>query len=1117
MAFKPLKTASKHKVQDGDTLKSIAAKAGVTVEQLGLFNWGTAKPKEMARAMVEVVGARPGPDGKVRFSSSDATRGTGEVALPEKFAKEGLATATAHTLTVRRERPMPAVSIQTLDKWFVPGEVGKDGEICSIAYSLEGIKERADKVMLEVHASNYCSSTVDAKGKVSYTPISGPLPLYKEEMKAEASDPEDDETHEVRSWSGQCTVGSGMLKAEGDDKRYVNVAFSPYTVLLRLYKSGGDKEATLLLSDFWPRWDEKTGALQADSLTVKWEVKKTSKLKHGQLIVVNREDKPVFRTALKAADLGEGEHQYAWDGALADGTKVKAADMPYRVQIQAHTDMDEDTGLALAAMHTEVRLFVHKETGKNKPEEAYKDPSSLRLTLAPWTPKEPAEGDGDKWVQFKMAEAGYHPGPVTGSIGAHSKKALEELQRSLPGNAAAPYARLSVTGAVDADTKAAVGRLSRDQRPIFGEPSAGAAPTAMSRLSAAGRLKENLHSDGVAIWVDDRNAYTEPNPGRPYLGSKMFMDDYHGGMSIGDGKVAKDKDAIPRPWIPLMVDLPLLSRDGAKSGLQSDDTVLNRASQGALGPLRVDWAVEELPPDESAVDTGHSGYQPDRTRSRKWISEAQKGKEATSEGKKYPNCPQSHGGIRPADLTTYAKVAFGHGDDDKLEPWVAEFDSATKAVCTIVHDAVGQPKDKLYATHRGRAGVYFHPSRIAGDGYRVQARVSFDKLPSPLSDFPNLKVLKKRYPKLPGAHSSPLRIWRRTSYRGYIAWCPPGDSHWPGHRTPCADYYRGAFLHFIDEPGPSAGASYVYNLAGIVSQAEYSRAVTANVTDAQYATLTITLDLQHVWPYCGEPHFGIPQGGPGTDINNFYNRVLNPMFSATWRRYRKDLLHLLLKKVEDNIGRFRGHLLVEFKSSPELWVEEYQCSDPGCPAKRAEVITGCTSAAQLLLNSPCPTGAAGHTMVRCTPRRGRRYSSIPLPAVGVSMGATWLFTTGGPDVWAHELGHHRHLEHAQANPGSTGSATNHPLGRSVKVAGVWHRCGAAPGAKADQHDTVVNPNIVGVAANDPIHPDKDRCWDRNCVMSYTHGEPLFFCGKCLMKNRGWKVEDLPNPAGNVKD
>lgn len=1113
MGFKPRKEADKHKVADGDTLESIAAKAGVSEEELTSFNWGTKEDKEISRAMVEVVGCQKvDTDGEtILFSGTDASRGTGEVLLPKKYEKSGLATTQTHVLTIKKPKPMPAVSILKLDKWFIPGPADKGGEACRIDYALEGIKERADKVCMEVYASNYCSASVDNKGIATYTAIKDAEPVYEEDLAADKCKPRS--SHDIKEWTGKSTAKSGMLKPAAGKDRYLNVAFSPYTVHLRFYKSGGDKEALLRLYDFWPQWDEG-GVIKPAALKVRWKVEKCSKLKHGQLLVFDKTDKVVFRLGLKKDVLSEGEQSYSWDGKLTDGTFIKREQMPYRVQIQAHTDMDEDDGVALAAMHTEVRLFVHKDTGKNLIKEAYKDPNSLELGLAPFVPKEPEEGDEIKWYQHKLAEGGFHPGPIDGDHGRLTRRALREFQRSNPANTAAPFARLQASGTRNNPSKDALKRLNAETRPIFGDP---ANQNDLSNVDGASRLTKNDHAQGLILWVDDRHCYTEANPGRPFLDSMMFMDDYHGGMSEGDGVVAKNKDAMARPWIPVQADLPLRPRDGSNDGLASEDKKVDDVTRGAIGPLRLDWRVEEWGEDLSVIDQGHANYDTSTIRSSKWVDEATKADEATFEGKKHRNCPEdgNKGGVRPADMSTYQEKAFGH-DKLNLDPWVAKNDPATKGICTIVHDDQGQDADKLFDTHVGRAGVFLYPSRVGGDGYRFSAKVRFDKPPAGLNLFPNFEVLERRYAKLPKAHTCKMRVWHKTSYRGYAAWCPAADTHWPAHKDPCAEFYEAAFLKFVDEPGPNPAAAYVYNIGGNVSAAEYRTCVTTNVTHADFTGLTIAFKLDRVWPYCDEPHLGIPQGGPGTDLGNFRSRVVNGIFTPTWRSYRKDLLHLLLSKIERNTGRLRGHLLVEFKSSQALTIEEYRCSEAACPAKRSEVTTNC-AAGDLLVGSACPQAGCAGTMIRHTPPRTRNWNSIPLPAVGVSMGATWLFTSGGPDVWAHELGHHRHLEHAQANPDTNGTAHPHNLGRSVWHGGAWHRCGAAPGAKANQHDSVPNPSWSWVAALDPIHPDKDRCWDRNCIMSYTHGEVLYFCGKCLMKNRGWAVEGLPNPGGAVHD
>jgi len=46
-------------------------------------------------------------------------------------------------------------------------------------------------------------------------------------------------------------------------------------------------------------------------------------------------------------------------------------------------------------------------------------------------------------------------------------------------------------------------------------------------------------------------------------------------------------------------------------------------------------------------------------------------------------------------------------------------------------------------------------------------------------------------------------------------------------------------------------------------------------------------------------------------------------------------------------------------------------------------------------------------------------------------------------------------------------------------------------------------------------------WDRYCIMSYASsqypGGTEYFCGKCLLRNRGWKVQGLGYPGANYSE
>jgi len=110
-------------------------------------------------------------------------------------------------------------------------------------------------------------------------------------------------------------------------------------------------------------------------------------------------------------------------------------------------------------------------------------------------------------------------------------------------------------------------------------------------------------------------------------------------------------------------------------------------------------------------------------------------------------------------------------------------------------------------------------------------------------------------------------------------------------------------------------------------------------------------------------------------------------------------------------------------------------------------------------------------------------------------GATWLFTTGvSPETWVHELGHHRHLEHAGNAPGSQ-----------------YNLKSKRPNTELHDSESNSTPNwavVGGVAAT--------HRWDKQCIMRYERNK-LYFCGKCQLRNRDWKVQVLGYPGSDIEE
>ncbi len=1163
----------------------------ITLDEVALFNWGTKVPREVVRALVELVGCNEVDEADPAKCKMDLTRGpgAGKILLPKLWTKDGLAYETVHTLKVKKALPATAISITSLDKWFLPAD-----ESCDVGYALEGLHSRALKVDMDVYASNYATLVATNSGEfVSYAYTDSlETPIIEKVVVADA--PEGSAGSES-SWKGESKASVGLLKPRGAAARYINAASSPYTVSLRYYKKPEHKKSTLRLASFWPRWTGAVGlrAVVDDSLKFKWILKDCPASMQGQFQIFDKEGKIIWRQALTPLECGNGEHEHNWtEGKLL----IEEAKMPYRVQVQVHTNKDTDPGLGLAAMHTEVRLLTHPEIGTHGVDHE-KEPQVLSFALAPFYSGTAPVEDSAKGRKLRLAKAGYHPGAIEdGEAQAPYLQAVKEFQRDhakagtfkLIG-ASIPPERLKADGVLTDITKTLMAAQAEGRRPLFGTDA-----RVDIIVEATLNTAINTKATQIISWVDDRNNYTRTDPTlSAYLLPNMGLENYRGsGNGAGDGKQTYDKASICRPWLPFEVAMPLMKKADSLQTASPAIPVISDSMRNALGPIRVDWTFRDLAP-EYKVNTAE--YTATRVRSLRYLTTAIDAIKGTHDGKDAFNCTTALGGVRGVD---YYKEPYGV-DDESLMPWKALPDAGVSTVCTVAHDDLGQDEARFYAGRRGKAGAYFHPSIVGGDGYQCRAQVSFRDMPSG-ETHPNWKVLRDRYEatSLPQAHTAPIRLWRKDSYRAHVKWTSTAG-HWGAHDVENKKFYEAGMVHLVYESDTKNTflASAMY--PGLFGPGVYRTLVSSRIlggtgadpkTNRYRAADEITLSDRTIWPWSEAKHLGV-QGvpAPATTLPNYWRVHGNQVLNDTWRNFREALVYDLLSKLESNEGLLRGHLIGEFKASPQYWREMYRCSV--CPTDqiliesaatggsgvgehcRAGVCAGvlhsktvedytcnkctvhavaksislklggtaCTTpctgtkvkgaeaaagfftrtfgnAASVTTTYACnvcadqtrvvETGAgvgaqAGVACGKVCPRGGKMIADpgsktpqqiagptakLGLPSWGGPLGGLFLDTDEGPRTyWSHEVGHHKDLEHA---------------GDVIAV-----------GA---QHDRAANTVDLVVAGDADVNSQK---WDRDCIMSYVNTETgldqAYFCGKCLLKLRGWKVEGLVDPAGNL--
>lgn len=358
-----------------DVVEAAKAKApGITWEELAMFNWATKDPREVNRALMETIGCKTmdaGNPSNTQFATRFGPGNFAKIRLPKLWTNP-LTEGKDHVVQLKKKKPFPAIAITKLTRWFEPQKPGKKGTF-EAEYSLEGIRERADKVDFEVHTDHYTEEVLDSSGEKTGT-------TKPSDTQAEAGSthikqdrviftvpgvraPTDKKPY--NKWKGESEATKGVLAKTGASDVYIDYSCAPYTVLFRFYKSDADKDAKITLNCFCPTWTApkvKGGQWVLDDSSinmVKWKVSgDNGKLTMGQLLVWDKDDNEVLRYALSKYEIQAGEtylHR-KWDKSA-----IKRELMPYRIQVQAHSDADEDDGLAIAVMQTGVKAMQYDQ------------------------------------------------------------------------------------------------------------------------------------------------------------------------------------------------------------------------------------------------------------------------------------------------------------------------------------------------------------------------------------------------------------------------------------------------------------------------------------------------------------------------------------------------------------------------------------------------------------------------------------------------------------------------------------------------------------------------------------------------------------------------------------
>ncbi len=521
-----------------------------------------------------------------------------------------------------------------------------------------------------------------------------------------------------------------------------------------------------------------------------------------------------------------------------------------------------------------------------------------------------------------------------------------------------------------------------------------------------------------------------------------------------DGHVPMEARKLDRFCHPFKATLLLLSKDdraGNGKGVEAPK---------AIGPVNVEWRVFDPPEDVSVIGAPFTSVPASvQTKSPKYLDDtrvATAGGDVKSALKAFDNCPVAQGGIRPAsaaDMTPYFRAGA-------LTDLYADQVKGTAYLSTAMVD----PKNPSQEGLRGTAGALFWGSYIAGDNWMVRAKLSFEAIDGK----EELIKLHKAVPKLAKSfgddeptdplsdRTGKLTIWRRHRVLSVVDW-------WSNAAAPNIQWdvieagFRAAHIIMVP-PGPPVPVGTISNAGQQLAYAtEMIRVMKAINSGFLRSDPAREADMR--WQNDGIVPYPFPIRPQNADetLDIYSNFILNaPKLIAEFAGGTYQLHRLPGDFVRTWLGGGNGQVIIRFDhlAQPDLNRD--------------------LNAKDRLIHGAKPPG----TVIPYFKRDGRGDGG---PSIGVSGGAALIEHQHadqflGSFIVAHEMGHNYYLTHP------------HDM--------------AADHDKSDENCTMKYPSTSTLGP---------KGWGTKS----TPGAPVpLFCGKCILKLRGWKIRSgIPDSSG----
>ncbi len=376
-------------------------------------------------------------------------------------------------------------------------------------------------------------------------------------------------------------------------------------------------------------------------------------------------------------------------------------------------------GLFINPLHTPYQVQLVSDGPSSQEEEFKVLYHSVQLYEGTYTAdgKAPDKSERVKWVQFRLNELGYFSGPVDGIKGPQTSRALKRYTYARPGYYGNPPKK----------------EIDDENNP---------------------KLLEQLEKgEGKRVLWEGGRLPKKGDKAKLYLDHDYYYEVFsNADFSHPQGHCRKDLEKLDRVEFPLETKILLVSKrdaDGTNAGVDAPE---------AVGAAEIEWEVID-PPENTAILPQPTTDIPSRTKA--YIEKALEKTRTSAGDKENDNCP------KVGNVGTRDKLPDLFRVGDRPPPF-SVYKNGDRVFSKVNNDGVKSP-DKV-----GRTGVLFRGSLIAGDNYRISARLSFEhhrpqELEKLHEDFSGTKPRERLL-----TETGEFTIWRRSKVAAVVDWPDPG-------------------------------------------------------------------------------------------------------------------------------------------------------------------------------------------------------------------------------------------------------------------------------------------------------------------------------------------------------